>query len=357
MSSTWGEKIKLSIFGESHGAAIGVVLDGLPAGEKIDRSETTFQMLRRAPGRDSTSTARRESDIPEILSGLKDDVTTGSPLCAIIRNHDARSGDYARLDRVPRPGHADYTAWLKYGGHNDFRGGGHFSGRLTAPMVFAGAVCRQILSARGVEIAAHLYSVGNISESAFDPCAVSAEELRQFSRRAFPVVQPESEKKMRDEIEAARHDGDSVGGIVECAASGVPAGTGGPVFGGVENRLASILFGIPAVKGVEFGAGFSAARLRGSRNNDAFYYDGADVKTATNHSGGILGGITTGMPLIFRVALKPTPSIFLEQQTVDLEAHGGTTLVVKGRHDPCVAVRAVPVVESLCAVCLLDMII
>lgn len=358
MSSTTGEKVKLSVFGESHGPAIGVVIDGLPAGEPLDFSEIEAQMSRRAPGRDKTSTARRENDMPEILSGVLDGRTTGSPLCAVIKNSDAHSSDYDNLSRFPRPGHADFTARARYGGFSDFRGGGHFSGRLTAPMVFAGAICRGILSRRGVEIGAHIYSVGEVNDTPFDPVNPGTETLTALSHSSFAVINAQAEPLMREVIENARLAGDSVGGVVECAAQGFPCGLGDPIFDGVENRLAAILFGIPAVKGLEFGAGFSAARLRGSENNDAFCYDAnGNVKTATNRHGGILGGITSGMPVIFRLAFKPTPSIFREQHTVDLKEGCDALLKIKGRHDPCVVIRAVPVVEALTAVCLLDLLL
>lgn len=357
MSSAWGENVKISIFGESHGAAIGVVIDGLPAGEKIDLDFVAAQMARRAPGRDKTATQRKESDIPEILSGIVEGHTTGTPLCAAIRNSDAHSSDYADFKRFPRPGHADFTALFRYGGNSDYRGGGHFSGRLTAPMVFAGAVCRDILSRRGVIIGAHIFEAAGIRDTGFDLAKVSSEQLTCLSQKAFPVINSEKESEIRTAIEKARLDCDSVGGIVECAAVGLPRGLGSPIFGGVENKISSIIFGIPAVKGIEFGAGFDAARLRGSQNNDEFIIDNGEVKTATNRHGGILGGITSGMPLVFRAAFKPTPSIFKEQRTVDLVEKKEATLKIKGRHDPCVVIRAVPVVESLTAVCILDLML
>lgn len=357
MSSMIGDKIKLSIFGESHGAAVGVVIDGLPAGEKVDFAQIEAQMARRAPGKDKTSTARRESDIPEILSGVLNGRTTGSPLCAVIKNSDAHSSDYEDMSRFPRPGHADFTAYARYGGWSDFRGGGHFSGRLTAPMVFAGAICRSILKRRGVEIGAHIYSIGNVKDKPFDPVDPGVENLTALSNKAFPVNDENVEPRIREVVEDARSKGDSIGGIVECAAVGLPCGLGNPIFEGVENKLAAILFGIPAVKGLEFGAGFESSQLHGSENNDAFCFDGGKIKTSTNRHGGILGGITSGMPIIFRLAFKPTPSIFMPQQTVDLKEGHGATLQLKGRHDPCVVIRAVPVVEALTAVCLLDLML
>jgi chorismate synthase len=355
MSSMWGEKLKLSIFGESHGAGIGVVIDGLPAGESIDFDEIAFQQERRAPGRNKSSTQRFEEDQPEIISGLFHNSTNGAPLCAIMKNNDIHSDDYSELLHIPRPGHADYTGRIRYGGHNDYRGGGHFSGRLTAPLVFAGAVCRQILARRGVTIGAHLCLCENVHDTLFDSVNINPDFLNMLIHKPFPVIESETGEKMLAAIEAARLDGDSVGGVVECAAVGLSAGLGDPIFGGVENKLSSILFGIPGIKGLEFGEGFAAASLRGSANNDGFTYDGDQLRTVTNHHGGILGGITSGMPLIFRVAFKPTPSIFKPQQSVDIDHGCSIELQIKGRHDPCIAVRGLPVVEAAAAVCILEL--
>ncbi|MBO5254075.1 MAG: chorismate synthase [Clostridia bacterium] len=358
MSSTWGTNIKLSIFGGSHTEAIGVVLDNLPANEKIDLDAVRMQMARRAPGKDKTATTRAEADEPQILSGLLNGITTGAPLAAIIQNTNTRPKDYSLLKTHPRPGHADYTASIRYDGANDIRGGGHFSGRLTACLVFAGAVCRQILERRGVTVGAHALQIGAAKDSAFDPVHVSADVLNALNTRFFAVNEAVAEQAMRDEIENARLDADSIGGVIECAAVGMPAGIGSPMFGGVENILASILYGIPAVKGVEFGAGFGVSALRGSENNDAFYYgEDGHVYTETNHAGGILGGITTGMPIVFRVAVKPTPSIGKIQNTVDLLEKKNDTLTVVGRHDPCIVPRAIPVVEAAAAIALLDMML
>jgi len=357
MSSSWGERVKISIFGGSHTQAIGVNIDGLPAGEPIDETEVLAQMARRAPGQDPTATTRKEADAPRVLCGLLEGVTTGAPLCAIIENTDQRSKDYESLRRLPRPGHADYTAYLRYQGHNDIRGGGHFSGRLTAPLVYAGAVCRQILARRGITAGSHVAAVAGESDTGFDPVNVGRELLDRLSREYFPVIDPAAREKMRGKIEEARMERDSVGGVVECAVLGLPGGAGNPMFGGAENLFASILFGIPAVKGVDFGAGFSAARLRGSQNNDPFYYDeSGNVKTRTNNAGGILGGITTGMPLIFRAAFKPTPSISKEQDTINLPAHEDSRLVITGRHDPCIVPRAVPVVEAAACIAALELL-
>lgn len=354
--SSWGNSVRISIFGESHGEGIGVVIDGLPAGERIDMDAVYLQMARRAPGKDRAATPRLEKDIPRVLSGMLGDVTTGAPLCAVIENTNTRSGDYGNVMSSPRPGHADYTGYVRYGGNNDIRGGGHFSGRLTAPLVFAGAVCRQILERRGISIAAHISSVGNIADERFDPVNIPDELMKRLSGCVFGLIDRSKEEAMRALIEECRLAGDSIGGTIECAVCGVPAGAGSPMFGGIENVISSIVFGIPAVKGIEFGAGFAASEMRGSENNDEFYYDGDTVKTRTNNHGGILGGISSGMPIIFRAAIKPTPSISIEQNTVDLTEGKDTTLAVKGRHDPCIVVRAVPVVEAAAAVAMINIL-
>ena len=317
MSSMFGENVKFSVFGQSHSEAIGVVIDGLPAGEAIDLDRVAAFMARRAPGQNPGDTPRREADAARVLSGLVNGVTCGAPLCAMIENTDARPRDYEKLRHIPRPGHADFPLEMKYRGHQDIRGGGHSSGRLTAPLCFAGAVCVQILARRGVRVCATVTKTGD--------------------------------------IEAAMRLQDSVGGVIECVAEGLPAGLGSPMFGGVENRLAAALFGIPAVRGVEFGEGFSAASLMGSENNDAYCIENAAICTKTNHHGGVLGGITTGMPLVLRVAIKPTPSIGQPQQSVDMQATRETELVIGGRHDACIVPRAVPVVEAVTACVLLDL--
>lgn len=355
MASIIGQRLQLSVFGESHGEAIGCVLDGLPAGYAVDMDAVLAQMARRAPGRDKTATPRKESDTPQILSGLLNGRTTGAPLSMVIENENQHSGDYTNILSCPRPGHADYTGAVRYNGHNDIRGGGHFSGRLTAPLVFAGAVCRQILKQQGITVGGHIAAIAGITDAPLDPVAVTADQLDALSAQSFALIDPSTETKMRDQVEKARLERDSVGGVIEAAAVGLPAGWGSPMFDGIENRLAPILFGIPAVKGVEFGDGFALADMRGSAANDCWRYtpDGA-VVTATNHNGGILGGITNGMPLIVRVAVKPTPSIGKEQDSIDMTSRENTRMVVKGRHDPCIIPRALPVVEAALAVGLLD---
>lgn len=327
MGSIYGKTLKISVFGQSHSPAIGVTIDSFPAGHAVDMEALSRFMSRRAPGRDKYSTPRREADVPEFLSGIKDGVTCGAPICAVIRNTDAHSRDYDKLSGIPRPSHADYTSTVKYGGFADMSGGGHFSGRLTAPLCVAGALCLGALERNGVKVSASVESIGGVSGS---------------------------EEEMLSVISDARRDGDSVGGIIRCVADGVPVGLGDPIFDGMENRIASIVFGIPGVRGIEFGRGFEAASMRGSEHNDPFTVKDGRVVTDTNNHGGILGGITSGMPVDFRVAMKPTPSIGKEQKSVNLKEMRETELTIGGRHDPCIALRALPCVEAACAIALLD---
>lgn len=355
MSSEFGEKIKISIFGESHGEAIGCVIDGLPSGVKLDMDKIYSDMSRRAPGKDKFATPRLEKDIPHILSGTLDNVTTGAPLAMMIENTNTKSGDYSNLLAVPRPSHSDYPAYVKYNGFNDIRGGGHFSGRLTAPLVFAGAVAKQILEEKGIKIGAHILQVGNAFDEAFDKNNVPADLLEKLTSSNFSTISDDAENKMREEIEGARMAQDSIGGVVECAVIGVPVGVGGNMFSTVESKLASILFGVPAVKGVEFGEGFGFASMRGSAANDPYCIKDGKVAVKTNNNGGVLGGITTGAPIIFKAVIKPTPSISQPQQSVNLQTMEEETLVVKGRHDPCIAPRAVPVIEAAAALGILDL--
>lgn len=353
MSSTYGENLKLSIFGQSHGLAIGMTLDGIPAGLPVDLEVLQAFLNRRAPGQNDFSTPRREEDRPEFLSGLLDGFTCGAPIAAIIRNTNTRSGDYANLKDCPRPGHADYTAQVKYGGYQDSAGGGHFSGRLTAPLCVAGGLCKQWLEGRGIRIGAHIAAIEGEEDISFEPLRPQLDAVQMD----FPVLDREAGIRMRAAVARAKAEQDSVGGVIECAVTGLPAGLGEPMFGGVENRIAQIVYGIPAVKGVEFGAGFGAAKLRGSQNNDDFRMENGRVITASNHCGGILGGITNGMPVLFRVAVKPTPSISLVQLSVSLSEQENRGLVIKGRHDPCIVPRAVPVVEAAAAIALFDLML
>ena len=358
MSTTYGKNIKLTIYGGSHDPEIGVHADGLPKGFTFDREELLSFMRRRAPGRNNMSTARKEPDLPEFLCGTENDTLTGEHLHAIIRNTSQRSSDYSDLSFVPRPSHADLAARMKYGPDVDLRGGGHFSGRLTAPMCIVGGICLQYLRQKGIRVGAHIYSIGGEKDTPFDLAGVDEKELDLLlSREELPVLDENAGERMRAVIEAARADGDSVGGIIECAATGLPAGLGEHMFDGVEGRISQIMFGIPAIKAIEFGNGFECAALYGSQNNDPFITDGKTVRTRTNNAGGILGGMTSGMPLVFRVAMKPTPSIFKEQDSVDTVSMTPVKLKIKGRHDPCVVVRALPVVEAACAIAIYDLLL
>lgn len=363
MGSTFGNALRVQIFGQSHSAAIGCVVEGLPAGFRVDLDELGRFMQRRAPGRNRWSTPRAEADVPRIVSGLNDrGETCGAPLAAIIENTNTRSGDYDQLRRVPRPGHADFAAEAKWHGSQDVPGGGHFSARLTAPLCVAGGIALQVLAERGVRVAAHVAQVGDVHDAPFSAHDLSTHGSALLARqmealadgRDFPTVSLDAGVRMRQLIDEVRERGDSVGGAVECVACGMPAGVGGPRYDGIQGTIARIAFGIPAVKGLEFGAGFSVAQMYGSQNNDPFdVVDGVAVPV-TNHAGGSLGGITTGAPVLFRIAVKPTPSIGLPQRSVDLATNEPTTLEVRGRHDPCVAPRAVPIAEAAMALALLD---
>lgn len=354
MSSTYGERFRFTIFGQSHSPAIGVTIEGIPAGSRLDLEKLQAFMDRRAPGRDATATPRKEADKIEFLSGIVDGVTCGTPLTAIIQNTNTRSGDYDKLRDCPRPGHADFTARARYGDAYDPAGGGHFSGRLTAPLCIAGGIALQLLEKMGISVGAHIQAIETVADDAFDPVDITAARLTDLKRMYLPVLREGADTEMRDAILTAKKEGDSVGGIIECAAVGLPAGWGDPMFGGMENRIAQIVFGIPAVRGVEFGTGFAAAQMRGSEHNDPFTVLDGHVRTATNHHGGILGGITSGMPLVFRAAIKPTPSIAKPQQSVSLSAKAEMALEIGGRHDPCIVPRAVPVMEAAAACAIYD---
>lgn len=356
MASVFGNVIHLSIFGQSHSPAIGCSLDGLPAGIELDLDALQRFLDRRAPGRSDTATMRREADAPEFIAGVTDGRTDGAPLAAIIRNADTRSGDYAGLRRVPRPGHADFPARIKYRNMHDVAGGGHFSGRLTAPLCVAGGIALQALEGCGVRVAAHIANLGpeGIPDEPLNPMEADPGQLAAIASHELPCIDADAASRMREAILSARSELDSIGGVVECAAYGMPAGVGDPMFDGIENRIARIAFGIPAVKGVDFGAGFGAAYLKGSENNDAYRMVGGAVRTETNRAGGILGGITTGAPVVWQMAVKPTPSIGRVQRSVDMDEGADTELTVRGRHDPCIVPRAVPVAEAACALALLD---
>lgn len=354
MNSTYGDKIKLSIFGQSHGKAIGMTLDGIPAGLSIDEEKLQSFLNRRAPGRHEYDTPRKEADAPEFLSGIVGGFTCGAPITAVIYNTNTRSGDYDNLKDCPRPGHSDYTAQMKYGGYQDAAGGGHFSGRLTAPLCIAGGLCKQWLEHKGMQIAARIVSIGNImDEDVLDRCNPDFSKIHED----FPVLNSDAGDKMKAAIAQAKAEGDSLGGIIECMITGMPVGIGGPLFAGLEGKIAQIIYAIPAVKGVDFGSGFSGSFLRGSQNNDPFTVSEDRIVTTTNNAGGILGGISTGMPIIFRAAVKPTPSIAMEQDSVQLSTMEPAKLRIQGRHDPCIVPRAVPVVEAAAAIAIYDAIV
>ena len=363
MPSTFGSALRVTVFGQSHSQAVGCVVEGLPSGHVVDMEALRRFMARRAPGQGPWTTPRKEADLPRIVSGLNPKgATCGAPLAVVIENTNTRSRDYDNLMAVPRPGHADYTAWAKWHGNQDVPGGGHFSGRLTAPLCAAGGIALQMLAERGVRVGAHLLSVADVRDEplcALDNAPASQVRLQGqldalADGRTFPTIDDAAGKAMLDAIDDARRELDSVGGVVECVATGMPAGVGSPMFDGIENLVARAAFGVPAVKGVEFGRGFEAARLRGSEDNDPYRMVDGSVTPVTNNAGGALGGNTTGAPVLFRMALKPTSSISRPQESVDLTSGSDATLEVHGRHDPCVATRAVPVAEAICALALLD---
>ncbi len=350
--NTWGSKIKVTIFGESHGAGLGVVLDGIPSGLTLDMDFISNEMKRRAPGKNNLSTPRKEADEVEIMSGVFNGKTCGTPICAVIKNTNTRSKDYT--PNILRPGHADFTGFVKYGKFHDFRGGGHFSGRITAGLVFAGAIAKLVLKERGIEVGSHIKSIHSVKESSFMDIAITSDLLTELCKKDFPVMDEKAAEKMKEEIIAAAANKDSVGGIVECAAVGLNPGFGSPFFASVESLISSLVFSIPAVKGIEFGSGFDFADMLGSEANDSFETDGKSIYTTTNNNGGINGGITNGMPIVFSVALKPTPSIAKPQKTVDTDKMENTTLEIKGRHDPCIVQRAAVVIESAAALAILE---
>ena len=349
--------MRYSIFGESHGSAIGVVLEQVPPGLVLDREAISKDMARRAPGKSPLSTARKEADIPEILSGVFEGKTTGTPLCAIIHNSDHHSKDYAKTRFLARPSHGDYTGFVRYQGCNDYRGGGHFSGRLTAPLVFAGAVAKQLLAQRGITVGAHISQVGTVKDTSFAATELTPTLFQTLSEKAFPTVDDQAGAAMQAEILQAREELDSIGGAIQCAVLGLPVGVGSPDLGcNVEGVLAQHLFAVPAVKGLSFGAGFDFAAMRGSQANDPFYMENGQVKTRTNHSGGVNGGISNGMPILFQVAIRPTPSIGREQDTINFSTMEDAKLTIQGRHDPCIVHRAVPVIEAAAALAICELL-
>lgn len=354
MSKFFGERIELEIYGGSHERLIGVKIEGIEAGTPVDTEELALFMARRAPGNNALGTARVEGDAVEFISGVLDGVCTGEQIHAVIRSTNQRTSDYSRFADTPRPSHADYVAKMKYGDSVNMSGGGPFSGRMTAPLCIAGGIALQILKRRGIEIGAHLFSVADVYDTPFDPICVSKDQLDALKSKNPATIDDAAGALMAERILKAKADGDSVGARIECAVTGMPVGLGGPLFDGLESRISALAFAVPAVKGIEFGEGFASADRLGSEHNDPFDVKDGAVVTVTNNSGGIQGGISNGMPMIFRVAMKPTPSISKLQQTVSLSRMERATVSIGGRHDPCVAVRAVPVIEAVAAIAVLD---
>ncbi len=352
--SSFGKNIKVNIFGESHGVAIGVVIEGLKPGFPLDMEKIQAMLDRRRPGQGRYVTRRNEGDIPEILSGVYEGKTTGMPLCAIIRNNDAQSKDYKNLRIIPRPGHSDYTAHIKYNGFNDIRGGGAFSGRLTAPLVFAGAIAKDLLSRQGIKIVSHLKSIGPVTDGDLNEIKYEKEQEEAILANMLPMIDPNETAAALNALNTARMDLDSLGSTIATVVYNVPAGIGNPGYESLESVISAICFSVPGVKGIDFGKGFKLASLKGSEANDSFYYDGDKVKTRTNNMGGILGGISNGMPIIFNVCMKPTSSISKKQESINLKTQESEELVIKGRHDPCIGIRAVPVMEACAALAILD---
>jgi chorismate synthase len=354
LSGTWGRNIKYTIFGESHGEGIGIVIDNLPSGLELNTTKIKSEMQRRQPGTGNLTTSRKEIDEFEILSGIFNNRTTGAPLCSFIKNTDQQLKDYDQTKDLLRPSHADYTAYVKYKGFNDYRGGGHFSGRLTAAIVFAGAIAKQILSEHNISIISHIYKIGDLCDTPFNSRNLSIEGYLPLNSMVFPTIDNSIGIAMQEKISNIKALGDSIGGIVETAILNLPAGLGSPFFDSIESIISHLIFSVPGVKGIEFGDGFDLAEMKGSDANDQFHLEDSKIRTLTNHNGGILGGISTGMPIIFKTAFKPTPSIALEQNTVNIKQMQNTTIKIVGRHDPCIVPRAIPVVEAATAMAILD---
>ncbi|MGB7603999.1 MAG: chorismate synthase [Lutisporaceae bacterium] len=357
MSGVWGKNIKYSIFGESHGIGIGIIIDGLPTGIKLDFDMIETEMTRRRPGRTNIATSRTEADQFQILSGIFNGYTTTSPLCVLISNTNQHSDDYEQAKELLRPGHADYTAYVKSKGYNDYRGGGHFSGRLTAPIVFAGAIAKQLLAAHNIKIASHIYKIGTKKDIAFKNVNLDDKLIDYLLKSDFPTIEASARKDMIDIIATAKSSGDSIGGVIEATAINLPAGIGSPFFDSLESSISHLVFSIPGVKGIEFGEGFDITEMKGSEANDQYFVSNGNITAYSNHNGGILGGITSGMPLIFRAAFKPTPSIALQQKTVNIATMKDTTINLEGRHDPCIVPRAIPVIEAITAMGILEHIL
>jgi chorismate synthase len=355
MNGTWGNNIRYTIWGESHGTAIGILIDGLPSGIALDFDSIQFEINRRKPGTNGLTTSRKEKDGFKILSGLFNDFTTGSPLCILIENTDTKSEHYTIMKNLMRPSHADYTGYIKYNGFNDYRGGGHFSGRLTAPLVIAGAIAKQILKQNNIVIGSHIKQIGDIVDTSFNMTDIPYELLEKLRKMCFPTINSDKTEKMIQLVNEIKQEGDSIGGLIETAIINLPPGMGSPFFDSFESTLSHIIFSIPSVKGIEFGAGFSLASMKGSKANDELFYDQNKVSTYTNNNGGILGGISNGMPVVFRTVIKPTPSISLQQRTIDIKSQTDSQIQITGRHDPCIVPRAIPAIEAAAAIAVLDM--
>lgn len=356
MSYSFGDRFKVTVFGQSHSAQMGVVIDGVPAGKKIDYDFIDHELYRRKPGKNNYSTARNEDDEFEIVAGVVDGYSCGAPICAIIKNKDQRSKDYSKLKYNPRPSHADYPAYVKYNGFNDIRGGGQFSGRLTAPLTVAGAIAKDLLKEKGVFITSHIKSIYNIEDDKIDYAKVKFDDLKDIQNKEFPTINDNIGKYMIEFIENIKLKGDSVGGIIEVVVFGLPVGVGEVLYNSVESKISSAVFSVPGIRGIEFGLGFEACETFGSVHNDEYYYDeNKIVKTVTNNHGGIIGGLTTGMPLIFKVAVKPTSSISKSQKTVNLLEKDVCNLQIAGRHDPCIVPRTLTAIETVTAISLLDL--
>ncbi len=355
MANSYGKLFRISLFGESHSEAIGVVIDGMPSGIELDMNEIMFEMGRRAPGKDAFSTPRTESDVPQILSGVFNGITTGTPICAVIKNTNTRSSDYH--PEIIRPSHADYSGKLRYNGFNDYRGGGHFSGRLTAPIVFAGALAKQIIKKENIQIFSHIRNIGKVYDNEVDYVNPDVETLKNLKEKKLAFINNDKIKDAEEEILNAKGNADSIGGSIETVITGIRGGIGSPFFESVESRLASMLFSVPAVKALEFGIGKEFSEMLGSEANDSFVVEDGKISTKTNNNGGINGGITNGMPVVFSTTIKPTPSIGKEQETVNIETNENITARISGRHDPCIVQRAVPVIEAATAIVLLDLIL
>ena len=356
MSYSFGKNYKVTLFGQSHSKEIGVIIDGIKAGYKINRDLIAKNLDRRRPGRNEFSTPRKEEDYYELVSGEVDDITCGAPICAIIKNKDQRSKDYDNLRDMPRPSHADYPARVKYSSNNDIRGGGQFSGRMTAPLVIGGSIAEDLLMERGIKIYSRIKSIGLADDSEINLEDIKEENFYDFKNQDFPVINPSSREKMKEEILKAKKEGDSIGGIVETFILNMPVGIGEPFFDSLESVISHAVFSVPGVKGIEFGSGFEAAKMLGSVHNDPYYYENNEIKTRTNNHGGIIGGLSTGMPIVFRTAVKPTSSIAKAQDTVSLKDKSNSKLKIVGRHDPSIVPRALVAIEMITAIALLDLV-